>query len=403
MLLASGVILMVVIVAALAARLLRSARTPAAPLVAGLLVGALLGPTILGRDGMFGASFSTWYEDTIIGGRAERETLEQARSGLGGLEFAARRTAAAPPRDEVDRLQRAVDLAAADHRAARMAHDRGFLPMICGLAAAILVLAGPLGRPRDPNAPPAGFMAPLSIGLWSAALPGALAYVWLRGVGADGRAAWLGAAAAAIGPWVLPAPDEQTSDEAEQGGAHLLELAGRVASVVAIIAAGVGFGFDHVGEWAVLLLLPIGWLLPRGRCPSGRTLAESVLIPGLTAAAMLRIDAIAHLWLGTSIVLILLTADGRWIAAALGAILGAGRRPLRALRLVGGSAAAGPTQMSVAALGVWTSVIAPPIALALLLGATWATASENARRWAAKELEATEEELAAIAAEDDEE
>ena len=105
------------------------------------------------------------------------------------------------------------------------------------------------------------------------------------------------------------------------------------------------------------------------------------------------------LW--TIIVAVILTADGRWLAAGLGAMIGAERTPLRALRLVGGCAAAGPTQTCVAALGLWTGVFAPPIALALLIGAAWAAASENARRWAAKELEATEEELAELTDHDD--
>ena len=90
---------------------------------------------------------------------------------------------------------------------------------------------------------------------------------------------------------------------------------------------------------------------------------------------------------------LLLSGDGRWLGAVIGAVILGGRRGLRTMRLVLGSMAAGPTQLAVTAIAVHTRLIEPSLALALLLGAVLVETTATTRRGVARKIVEAEEQL----------
>ncbi|MDY7108139.1 MAG: hypothetical protein SYC29_05835, partial [Planctomycetota bacterium] len=300
--------------------------------------------------------------------------------------------------------------------AARWAHQQ---PMRIGVAVIVaLTLLGAAFRQVRERDRRQGLTAPLSIGVWSSLFPGALAYfgmtwLWRHPPGP----ALLAAAAVAIGPWALTRIDREAADEAEFGGAHMIQAAGRVASAIAIVMAACSLvmvrGAAGMLWWLPLLALPLGWLLPPPECrkkgsgvvsrreasgeepvtapPVMGGALECVFVPLLAACVGMRIDIHGHFALWPIIVFVLLSGDGRWTGAFMGAMLPGGRGGMRTMRLVMGSMACGPTQLAVAALAAHTWALPASIPCALLLGAIYIEASAPFRRIMARRLAETEE------------
>ena len=377
----------------LCAMLLRWVRCPGWPVVGGVVAGLLIGPTILGR--VAPNAFEQWF----VGGVAERTARDVIvrRHELEGI--IARRTG----RDEVvllalqtqhsgERIAAETTLSAARWKAQRPL--RSYTTLIIALA---LLGGGLLRPPRGPTR--AGMIGPWSIGVWSAALPGGLVFGGLRLFGdVDPAPAALAAAAVAIGPWMLTPIDRTAADVAEVGGARLVEMSGRVASLVAIAVAASALtsllGARGLGWCASLLALPIGWMLPRVIDPRlVRTLLDFALVPCLAASVAVHVDINAHFELWMLIVLVALSGDGRWLGAFFGAMVLGGRAGLRTMRLVLGTMACGPTQLAIAAIGAVTWSLPGPVVLGLMLGAVVMEMTVGARRSMARRLIATEAEL----------
>jgi hypothetical protein len=116
-------------------------------------------------------------------------------------------------------------------------------------------------------------------------------------------------------------------------------------------------------------------------------------MPAMAACIGVKIDLFEHIALWPLIVILLLSDDGRWVGAFIGAMLPGGRKALRTMRLVMGSMAAGPTQLGVAALGAHLELLPPPLWLPLALGALLIEMTAPARRSMAKRLVETEDQL----------
>lgn len=259
----------------------------------------------------------------------------------------------------------------------------------------------------------------MSIGLWAAALPGALAFLAMRWWwNHDLADAAFVAAAVAIGPWALTSVDRNAADQAELGGAWMVQTAGRIATIIAIgIACWVlwtAHGSEHAAWASVLLALPIGWIIgrmlpgadeaavhqPAGHEPADiepgfsriDRAAQHVLLPVLAACAAVRIEVIEHFAFWPLLVLLLLSGDGRWLGAVTGALLLGGRPLLRSMRLVLGSMACGPTQLALLAIAAHLSALPDELPLALLVGAVVIDATAPARRKIARELAEVESE-----------
>jgi len=389
------------IVPASVALLLRWARCPGWPVVGGAIAGILLGPTLFGR--MAPEAF----EAHFIGGVEERIVLDDLRHECErDLVVAQAAGVGVEARDAIE-LRYESDIAAAETALdkARWKFQRPIRTYGSALIVLALLGAGMLRVRREPNGresagdtPGAGgLITPMSIGLWSSVLPGALAYaamVWWWDF--SPAQAGLTAAAVAIGPWLLTGIDRTAADEAERGGARLMQTAGWIASIVAIGAAGAALAGQHGGAglmWAApLLALPIGWLLPAIRKERVvRVILDFFLVPGITACLAIHIEFIEHTTLWPLLVIVLIGGDGRWLGAFLGAMILGGRNGLRTMRLVIGSMACGPTQIAVATIAAHSWGLPDSIPPALLIGAVLIEVTRPARRALARRIVETEE------------
>lgn len=374
------------------AAVLKSAKAPGWPVLGGLLAGMLLGPTIFGRV------MPNRYESLYVGGIVERQTRddlahEQERDLRVAVEAGASEAGIDRIRSEheaaITKAERALDEARWSHQAPL----RTFMTVVAALA--LLGVATRRVHVRDRRQ---GLIAPLTIGLWAALSPGGLAFacawwIWPQPPGI----ALLAAAALAIGPWGLGPVDREAADRAEYGGAYMIQRAGRVASILALVAAAWAIhltaGTSRM-RWAIpLLALPAGWLLPSMRSSAIVHLLDDVLLPALAALVMIRIDVIgdANLWL--IVAFMLLAGDGRWIAAYLGAMVMGGRTSLRTMRLVLGMMACGPTMLAVAAVGTHLHVLPESFAMAIALAAALVEITTPARRSMARRLVQAEHEI----------
>lgn len=429
-----GLLALVALAWAVAAAL-RALRVAGHAVVGGLVAGAVLGPTLLGRVA------PNLFEDAFLGGRTEREAwrsiereriaweLAVATTATGSDEASAQRDALpsdAPSRhapsagDGADRANdtdhtagaRGADRTEGAHgadvaeradladRAARerlansvaaawraAAHEAQRPLRVAATLLAALVLLGIAGAGRGRHSAGA-----ISIGLWSAGLPAALGLVllWWRGESLDDSAAlWL-LAALAVGPWWLDPIDRAAAEGAEHDGAALLVGAGLVASTIAAALALAALVQSMALLPAlVVLATPLGLaarVVRRGTSVSGvppRWLSELVDgwgIPALAALAAVRIEFIVDASWSALLVVPLLAGDARWLGAFIGAMLPGERRPQSAMRLVLPSTGCAPTTIAYTAAALWSDLLARDLALGLLLGAAIAAATLPLRR-----------------------
>jgi hypothetical protein len=418
---------MLLVLPILCALLLRWARCPGWSVVGGVAAGLVLGPGILG------AVMPVEYERMFIGGVEEREAVDQIERRMEQDRAVLLEKGATPGEITAHLDEQFGD----EHRArqaaleeARWSFQRPFRSYTSAVIALTLLGAGLVrinsGDRRQ------GAVTPVSIGLWSALLPGGLAFSMMLWFWADTVShAVLAGAAVAIGPWVLRGIDRRAADEAEFGGARMLQFAGRIASVIAIIAAV--WALSEQRAWAgfmwcaPLLALPVGWMFPglRSRLPASRraddeqtartepprptlpfidtivrNLLDIALVPSLAACATLRINPFLEFAFWPFLAFVLLSGDARWLGAFLGAMLPGGRRGLRTMRLVLGSMACGPTQLAITALASHQWALSGPILFALICGAVIIEVTAPLRRSLSRRLIETEAELDELRGED---
>ena len=390
---------LLVLVPAVWAALLRWARCPGWAVVGGVVAGIVLGPTVLGRV------LPERFDALFVGGVAEGRALAAIVREHEADRIVAEETGFAPdPQTPITRRRtRDLELALEAHANARWAHQGPRRIFTAALVAAMLLGGAASAVGRDAYRP--GLAGALSIGGWSAVLPGGLAFFLLRWfTDAAAAEALLAAAAVGIGPWVLTAADREAADLAELGGARLIQTAGRVATVLAV---GTAFGVLCRERGGLLLGVPlaavaVGWILPAGPrarglpLPAIRAALVHLVVPAVAASVAIEIDLIDDFDWRPIVLFLLLSGDGRWLGALAGAQVLGGRRGVRTMRLVLGSMAAGPTQLAVTAAAVYAWALDPEYALALLLGAVLIETTAPARRGMADRLIRTESALEQI-------
>jgi hypothetical protein len=380
--------------AAILAWWLRRAGLPAGhSVLGGILAGMLLGPTIFGRA--VPDQFERWF----LGGAAQRETLDSLISRQGADLTVARHKGFSPadvPLAERHARERALIVLQIEE--ARWTHQTAMRTLTLTLAGVVLFGGGLFAVHAHRQAHNA--MAIVSIGLWSAALPGALAFIcanrwWDLELGPS----LMLVSALAIGPWALLAGDRHAANAAEVGGARMIQSAGRVASALAIGCAGAAIWL-HLGSREILLAvpllaIPLGWAVPILNVPLRRlaSIFEFIIIPTLVAIAAFHLDWATQLAFWPIVIVSILCGDGRWFGALIGALLPGGRRGLRTMRLVLGAMAAGPTQLAVTALGLCTRALPESMAVALLIGVVVIEITAPLRRRLASQMETLEAEL----------
>lgn len=359
---------------------LKWARCPGWPAVSGVLAGLLLGPTVLGRVA------PDFFQRVVVGAQSQQISLERLVRRHQADELAATRGLidAQAMRELKQRHKAERELAERERDAARWESQRSLRVLSGALVALTMMAAAPFGIPRGGGKPDVASF--LSIGAWAAAMPGALAFasvIWLLG-GGEMEAAMV-AAALAVGPWALAAGDREAADAAEINGARLIQAGGRVASIAALIIAGGALlqsrGVVGLTAAAPLAVLPLTWLMPNlVSARAARVAAQHVLLPALVATTLIKVDWIDDFAFWPLLVILLLSDDGRWLGAFIGAMLPGGRPALRTMRLVVGSMAAGPTQLAVTAVGVHSGMIPPRFVLPLVLGAVLIEVAAPVRR-----------------------
>jgi hypothetical protein len=148
---------LLVIVPAACAALLRWARCPGWPVLGGLAAGLILGPTIFGRV------MPDHYRDLLEGGRQEALVVQAL-------------VASPAAKERPEAVERAKRL----EQDARWAHQRPLRAFTFVAVALMLLGSSAFSVPRAGGAQTAGAM---SIGAWSAALPGGLAFFCCGGRG----------------------------------------------------------------------------------------------------------------------------------------------------------------------------------------------------------------------------
>ena len=394
-------ILLLVAVPVVAAALLRWARCPGWAVLGGAVAGIVLGPSIFGRA--LPAQFVTLY----VGGVEQQAELEHFVRRQQADAIAAEHAGAGPERlaELADVQKQARDDLDTAWNEAKWADQRPLRAFTVAVVVLTLLGAGSLSGRNDGQ--PRSLVASMSVGAWSAGLPGGLAFAamywsWHRPL----SEAVLVAAAVAIGPWVLTTIDRDAADQAELGGAHMLRTAGLMATVLAVAAVACGLWL-HKGIPALLFATPLlaaplahhffpqkgSGVVFGGFRAMGGAWVEPVLVPVLAGCVAIKIDLFAHFAVWPIVVLLLLSGDGRWLGAYLGAMVLGGRRSLRTMRLVLGTMACGPTQLAITALAIHTWSIPGEYAMALLLGAVLIETTVGARRSMARRLIQTEEEI----------
>ncbi len=373
---------------------LRDASAIQWPIVSGLIAGFLLGPTFAGR---------LWpqpYEQWVIGGTTQRQALTALVSRQGADDLAAQhaRYSSAQLQElhqKQDEERKALEQELSH---ARWLHQRPLRLFIMSIVTLTFIASshGAFGRREERQ----GWSAPLSIGAWSAVLPGAVTYTaMVLTLNIPNLQALMAAASLGIGPWLWTANDRKVADDVEHGGARMMQTAGRVATVCAMVAVMWALWSSHQGEGLLLALpfcgLPLAWMLSffrQRRCERKTRLhelvekswliviAEAALVPVMIATATFKIDWILHFAFWPILIILIVSDDGRWIGAYIGSMLTGGRSGITSLRLALGSMNASVTQAAMAAGGVYSELLSPEVALAIFLGAALIEVTVPVRR-----------------------
>ncbi len=358
-------------------------------ILAGALAGFVIGPTILGR------AVPQQYEAIFEGGVKEREHRDYLR--WFGANIPAALPNMPPEARSAEMARTAAEVAEADQALARTRWDHQRPMRILTMCVAAMAMLASATRSKRAGDARQGLITPASVGVWSLALPGTAVYVIaLRWWNVDISQAALLAATVGIGPWALSAIDRRVADEAEIGGARMMQTAGRVASALAI-ALGLWAAW-RAESWtgalliSPLLALPIAWLfdLRKGSRAVPLEWLVEVLLAMLAALVAIKFDLYQHFAFWPLIGLALLADDGRWLGAFLGAMLVGGRPALRTMRLVMPAMACGPTQLAVAAVALHGWLLPAHFAMPLLAGAILIEVSAPGRRRMAARLIETE-------------
>ena len=390
-------IIILAVVSIGAAALLKWARCPGWALVGGAIAGIILGPSIFGRV------LPNQYEKLFVGGKQHLVELDQLLSRQGADVLAAQHTGALS-----EQLEKLEDKHLAERvilesawEIAKFNDQRELRYFSFTIVALTLLGAGSISRKSAGQRP--NIVTTVSVGVWVAGLPGGLAFaatyfLWTVPL----EQSLLIAAAVAIGPWALTSIDREAADQAELGGAAMIVSAGRVATILAILATAYAlFGKSSTQRLlmvATFIAIVIPWLSPQLPLLLKQA-ANYIVVPVLGACVGIKIDIYADFRFGPIVVLLIIGGDVRWMGAYFGAMSLGGRRSLRTMRLVLGSMACGPTQLAVTAIAIHTGSIPGKYAFALLLSAILIEVTVGARRSMAKRLIETEEEIAKISEE----
>ena len=368
-----------VLLAIAASWLLRGLGVPGHRVLGGLLVGLLLGPSVLGR-----IAPEPW-EKVMIGGLETRQALTSLDRQHAAWLVAAQ--TAGPPAEQIaeqtsqherDRsdLQRSLENT-------RSIHQRPWLLAILGLGVFTTLIGVSCGTSRKgPTLNPSG----IPIGTWSAAIPALGIMVLGAGMGMDALAGGVIATAAclAIGPWSDEPFERWILRKSTGDSPSLMSTAARAATCVAIalcllytIRNGQTIGWFLVGMAALgLLRFPVATSSRRWF----RHLRDHACLPALAALSIIFSEVILDArWLPI-IVVTVLAGDGRWLGSAIALWMRPGTRGMPAMRSAMMSVDIGGPQLVMTATATTLGILDPSWTVALLIAVLVVELSVPGRR-----------------------
>ena len=325
-------LIVVVLTSAATAHAFRRIGLRSEGIVAGLLIGVLLGPTVLGR-----LAPETW-ERTVVGPEAveARERLEAARSERQAFSTAI--GAAGLPRETVVAGLQERDTAIAANEIevaeATLRHARPWSIATMLLAVAALWLGWSGTRRPDPTEEAPARSGVFALACWIVLLPGCLTLVLLRlttGAAIDSSMVLVAIATAATA-WPVAGPEARVLRRLHVS--RLVTIAALLGTVL-LIAPALAARSMGSPAWSVLALpllclgaagpavLGFGTARPKGRASIRgrrriRALLGGVVLPGLAALCVIRSEVLLQTPWIVAIGLILVAGDGRAIAWMLG-------------------------------------------------------------------------------------
>jgi hypothetical protein len=374
------------ILAALAAWGVRRIGLRGGAILAGLSVGVLLGPGVLGRIApdayhrFFDGSRSA--AEALAADVAERNAFVAAATASGAGE--------ASVRDGLAEL--AAKGAAAESRwNAERAAARFPGTLLASLCLAVVLLSAGRGsavrrRGGEPDAHLRGEAALLAG--WMVVVPAILTVpallLWQVPLGSPTGLTLL--AVMACGAWAISRPERAIARTASPRAAEIVESAGRIASLLAGVVIAVTALPTAPWLAAAVLLLPLGWVVR----PPLVAACERVALPTLVALLAVRIEPFRDGALWPMLVLYLIAEDGRWLAAAVGHAASGRYGPFAAMRLAIVGLASGPLMVAFAAIVSLAGQLDPTYALAVLVAAAATDGLTGPRQRVAVELLALE-------------
>ncbi len=348
------------------AYLLKQAKLKSWPLLGGLLAGILLGPAV------FGSIVPDYWEGLFQGGIHQKEQFVNLKRQQQSDFLAANKIGTS----EAVLLQIKADQQyelkqIEDAWLSAQWSDQRTLRNYAIVLIVLIFLSGNVRTKIPGTAPP---LMSLSVGVWAAIVPcGLLSLISMFFWESNTPAMLAFGACLAAGPWAIARWEQRAADDSESGGAALMLRCGRVAwtvaTIVAIYATWQLRGVMSLVWLLPLLLLPLCWLFHAKKAKWLHLFVDYGAIPSVVATTLVLIHPIESLSLWPIIVVILISADGRWLGGIIGLGLLGGRSNKDALRLSLPLVDAGVSQLCMAALLFGAGVLPPSYALAAIIGA----------------------------------
>ncbi len=306
--------------AAAAAWLVRRAGPRSEGIVAGLLIGVLMGPTVLGRIA------PDWWAETMIGASEARAVLDRAVSERQAFVMAAN-AAEIPLESRADGIAErdaSIEIASLEAADQMLRHARPWSILTVVLAVVALWLGWSGIRRSRPKQSSPGVASTVSLACWIVLLPGFLTILVLRLAGWSplDPATLLVAVAVSVSAW--PPGGRDARSLRRLGVWEFAVSTGLVATMLLIVPA-IAARVLGSPAWSIIALPILVFSANGVPIPESirarrhvRHALNGVILPGLAAISVLRSDVLLQTpWLVT-IALILIAGDGRAISWLVG-------------------------------------------------------------------------------------
>ncbi len=384
-------LLLISLIAMATAKILGSLQLPGYRILSGLLIGILLGPSILGRIA------PTQWESTFAGGVEARSALRDMDRSHAAWVLASR--TAGSKESDISEEQIIHEVAREEllelEEMHRRQHQMPWMVITLILAAFTSVCAS-----RNPSQPsshtPLLLHNGISPGVWFSAIPivGTLLLADWFGYDPLDPEILIVAAAVSVGPRALGTREIRYSTLAMPDSDQWLPQVALTATVVSAIVVGCAAFQSEDSAWLIvaIILLAIprrGWSVIEKKARSIDL--ESLVVPPLAAMSIVMSELVLEWMFIPTVAICILGGDGRWLGAVIGVKLRGGATMNQAYRTAFSLLETTIPQLTITAAAAACGVIDGTWTLALLTGVAVVEVSRPARRWMEGQLVLTDE------------